>query len=478
MPITQLVWFRSDLRAADNTALKRAVKQSKQDGSHLRAVYIATPAQWREHHMSAMRTSLIASAVTALNQDLAEMGVPLDVLVADKYSDAVQMLVSHCQQYQVSYIHANREYLVNEIARDYWLTQSGIQCRFYDDSLLMPPESLLSGQLKPYRVFTPFSKAWISAVRAQLPASSAELWEPPEFGTPIKASDIPDFAADLSTEMNKQLSLWPHSGETALDRLREFVDPENSSGVVFYHQQRDFPDLDATSRLSAALSLGLLSPRQCLHQLLQHYGADTWDKNSGAGCWLNELIWREFYQHIAFHFPRVVKGRAFKIETDQVPWLYDQQRLQAWKDGNTGFPIVDAAMRQLKQTGWMHNRLRMISAAFLTKDLHLDWRLGEQHFMENLIDGDFAANNGGWQWAASTGTDAAPYFRVFNPTTQSQRFDPKGQFIRRYVPELAELSDKQIHAPSACPNYPAPIVDHKQARLTAIDMFSRLANNH
>ncbi|ORU03638.1 deoxyribodipyrimidine photo-lyase, partial [Klebsiella pneumoniae] len=210
-------------------------------------------------------------------------------------------------------------------------------------------------------------------------------------------------------------------------------------------------------------------PRQCLHRLLTEHPAAL---DGGAGAtWLNELIWREFYRHLMVYYPKLCKGRPFTAWTDKVAWRAEEAALQAWQRGETGFPIVDAAMRQLNATGWMHNRLRMIVASFLTKDLRLDWRAGERYFMSQLIDGDLAANNGGWQWAASTGTDAAPYFRIFNPTTQGEKFDKQGVFIRRWLPELAKVPEKALHQPWAWADkqgitldYSRPIVDHKQAR--------------
>ena len=193
----------------------------------------------------------------------------------------------------------------------------------------------------------------------------------------------------------------------------------------------------------------------------------------GADAWINELIWRDFYRHVIALFPHVSKGQAFRSEGDRIPWRHAPEEFAAWQTGHTGYPLVDAAMRQLSTTGWMHNRLRMVTAMFLSKHLLLDWRLGERHFMEQLIDGDFAANNGGWQWSASTGTDAAPYFRIFNPTTQGERFDPEARFVRRYVPELEALSAAQIykrpHALVAA--YPAPIVEHRFARERALATF-------
>ena len=228
---------------------------------------------------------------------------------------------------------------------------------------------------------------------------------------------------------------------------------------------RDRPDLDATSRLSAYLAAGVLSPRQCLHAALRVNQGEFDGGNPGAVSWINELLWREFYKHILVCYPRVSRHRAFRPETESVRWRNDPKGLAAWKEGRTGIPLVDAAMRQLLATGWMHNRLRMVSAMFLTKNLLIDWREGERWFMQHLIDGDLAANNGGWQWSASTGTDAAPYFRVFSPVRQSHRFAPKGRFIARYVPELATADDKTIHEPwkqpLMTPDYPTTIVAHQ-----------------
>lgn len=217
----------------------------------------------------------------------------------------------------------------------------------------------------------------------------------------------------------------------------------------------------------------MVSAQQAVARLQMEAGALMW-QDSGAAVWLSELIWREFYKHILVAYPQLIKHRAFQADTEAIVWRNNTTEFVAWCEGRTGYPIVDAAMRQLNQTGWMHNRLRMITASFLVKDLQIDWRWGEQYFMSKLIDGEFPANNGGWQWAASTGTDAAPYFRIFNPTTQSEKFDPKGLFLRRYLPELATLNGKMLHWPHPLPmsvKYFQPVVDHAKARLRTLAMF-------
>jgi deoxyribodipyrimidine photo-lyase len=243
-----------------------------------------------------------------------------------------------------------------------------------------------------------------------------------------------------------------------------------------YPLDRDFPSLEGTSKLSPYLHFGLLSARTVFHRAeAQRVGLSPAER-SGVDVFTNELIWREFYTHILAHFPHVATG-PFRREYQSLRWPGNTDLFQAWAQGKTGYPLVDAAMRQLNTTGWMHNRLRMVTAMFLTKDLLLDWRLGERYFMLNLLDGNLAANNGGWQWSASTGTDAAPYFRVFSPVSQSRKFDPHGEFIRRYVPELASLPTSVLHAPweagvdTKSLGYPTPIVDHAVQRLRVMELF-------
>jgi deoxyribodipyrimidine photo-lyase len=264
--------------------------------------------------------------------------------------------------------------------------------------------------------------------------------------------------------------------KAAQQRLHKFVEYK----ITDYKNLRDFPSKDATSLLSPYFAAGMITVRQCIN-LVQNWQQTVnrlsfFELNEGPLTWVNELLWREFYRHILVGFPRVSKHKPFKLNTNKLPWGYDQKLLQQWQQGLTGVPIVDAGMRQLNQTGWMHNRLRMVAAMYLSKNLFLDWRLGEQYFMNNLIDGDLASNNGGWQWAASTGVDAVPYFRIFNPYRQSERFDPDGKFIRKYVPELTGLDNKAIHQAQSNKhiNYPKPIVDLQASKQRAISAFKKL----
>jgi len=264
--------------------------------------------------------------------------------------------------------------------------------------------------------------------------------------------------------------------QLTLRSLASFVTHPRWSLNYLFRETFDLPNV------SPYLAAGVLSPRQCLAAALEVNNNRVDSGHAGVVCWIEELIWREFYQHVLVGFPRVSKGRAFRPEIDRVDWSHDEHAFQRWTSGQTGYPIVDAAMRQLALTGWMHNRLRMIVAMFLTKDLMIDWRWGERHFMNLLVDGDLGSNNGGWQWSASTGTDAQPYFRIFNPTTQGQKFDKNGEFIRKFCPELGSLSGKALHEPLTAGlfgqlGYPEPMVDHKEARARALKVFETAAKD-
>mgnify|MGYP000211338136 CR=1 FL=1 len=309
-----------------------------------------------------------------------------------------------------------------------------------------------------YHVFTPFARQWkkqlTDAVMTPLLA-------------PKKQNKINLTTDDIAhywpvSNVDFRADLWPSSTAEMTQKLHKFM----SNAALKYKEIRDFPSIAGTSTLSPYLMCGAISSKQCLLSLRQKSG--EWLEST----WLNELIWREFYRHLTCLYPRLSRLQDFKLLRAPIPWIDDDRQWQAWCTGQTGYPIVDAAMRQLLQTGWMHNRLRMVVAAFLTKLLLIDWRKGEQFFMQHLIDGDFASNNGGWQWAASTGADAAPYFRIFNPLRQSERFDSAGIFIKKFIPELSSLDKKSIHNPSsqqrkAC-GYPEPIVDYKFARERAL----------
>lgn len=473
-----LVWLRADLRVSDNTALNRAIAS----GLPVIAAYIATPMQWYQHYVSGRQIDLIERRLHVIKQQLHDISIPLLILEGDDFSVATDIIINVCQQYQISAVYCNRQHAWNEKQRDRAVEQALLaqdkQWHCSDDFCALPPGSVVTKQQQMYKVFTPYRNAWLTQflMHNYQPVTNSDTVTPSAQCADLLAGNI-DASCNIQTfNYTKQDSvLWPVDEGAIQQRLQMFCEIK----AEYYQQQRDFPAIDGTSCLSPYLAIGALSARQCLSALLQTLPQCVEiNKDNGAFVWLSEVVWREFYNHLLDSDERLSKNQPFQLYTDNVRWLESSDHVHAWQQGQTGFPLVDAAMRQLATTGWMHNRLRMITASFLTKDMLCDWRIGEQWFMQQLIDGELASNNGGWQWAASTGTDAQPYFRVFNPTTQSERFDPNGEFIRQWLPELKSVPDKYIHAPSlwsgfGCVNYPLPIVDHKQMRLLAIERYKQ-----
>ena len=462
---THLVWFRADLRLHDNIALAAACRSQN---ARVIALFIATPEQWREHIMAPRQATYLRTHLNELQQALAEKGIPLIYEEVSDFAAQGEKVQQVCEQHNVTHLFYNYQYEFNEQQRDRQLekTLNEVICEGFDDSVMLPPGSVMTGNHEMYKVFTPFKNAYIKRLKEGLPECVSA---PSARGASLTGFDQIDFDYP---QQDVDPALFPADEKAAIAQLRHFC----KHNAADYEARRDFPAIEGTSRLSACLALGVLSPRQCLHRLLAEQPQAM---EGGAGSvWLNELIWREFYRHLMTYHPDLCKHRPFIRWTDNVKWQQDDAQRQAWQNGQTGYPIVDAAMRQLNEPGWMHNRLRMIVASFLVKDLLIDWRVGERYFISQLVDGDLAANNGGWQWAASTGTDAAPYFRIFNPTTQGQRFDATGEFIRQWLPELKDVPGKAIHEPwvwadkaGKTLHYPRPIVDHKQARVATLAAY-------
>lgn len=470
-----LHWFRADLRVSDNTAFTEAMQRCK----HLFAVYIITPKTWQRHDAAAGKVQFILNNLKSLSSRCRELGVPLLIRQCDYFSDCPKVLKQLCDEQQIDTLFFNKQYEFDERRRDQRVAAylaPGVKIEDFDDQLIMPPGTVLSQQQKPLQIFTPFKNTWLKHV------TELAAWQPLptiERRLPLSASSdaVPDSLAEFNCTIN--LSSWPAGEVAAQQRLEQFC----ATALTQYHNQRDFPQLAGTSQLSAYLAQGVLSPSQCVQAILSSLNLSDFSQiqqQAGAATWLSELIWREFYRHIMFFHPEICRYQPYKPNTAKLPWRNDTDDFQRWCAGKTGFPLVDAAMRQLNQTGWMHNRLRMVVAMFLSKTLFLDWRLGEKYFMQKLIDGDLASNNGGWQWSASTGTDAVPYFRIFNPITQSERFDPAGDFIRHYCPELAQLDNKKIHNPFAygispsALDYPQPIVNYSEMRTKVIALFKSI----
>lgn len=462
MSAPHLVWLRNDLRLDDHPALSLA-----QQLGDIQVVFIATPKQWHQHDEAPAKLGLKAASLNNIQQSLAKKGIEFDVLEVETFADVPPALLTFCEKQQIESVWFQQETALDECRRDEAVCEllASKRIEFHAlDTDLMVPIPVLTQKDEPYKVFTPYYRTWRSLLEER---ARPAFDEPESQGKAIKVtSAIYDWAGDYRDD------LWSDDESEILHKCQRFCQKK----LKAYPNDRDFPSLPATSTLSPYLALGRIGPRRLL-ETIQYYCAEqnlSWQDND----WLRELAWRDFYRQLLIHFPDLNKEKPFKEETERVIWRDDEPGFKAWCEGKTGFPIIDAAMRQLNQTGWMHNRLRMLTASFLSKLLFIDWRRGEQYFMQTLIDGEFAANNGGWQWSASTGCDAAPYFRVFNPTTQSERYDKEGEFISRFVPELKSLSAKHIHNPSDAQrkelDYPMPIVDYKAARKQAIEAFSDL----
>ena len=475
--MTQLYWLRNDLRSTDNTALNAAMA----NGPTV-ALYVLSPAQWQAHHDSPNKVDFWLRNLHALRDELNALGVPLLIRQVEHWQDIGELLLTLCQQLQVRAVQVNAEYGVNETRRDQsvaaCLARAGVAWHSHLDQLLFAPGSLLTQSGQCFQVYSQFRKACYRQLARHLPTPLPRPRAQPAL--PLASDPLPEQVSGFARPTDSLRQLWPAGEQQALQRLQRFAEER----LEDYDRQRDLPALPGTSQLSPYLAAGVLSPRQCLHAALQHNQSEFESGNPGVVCWINELLWREFYKHILVAHPRLSMGRAFRRETEAVAWRDAPHQLLAWQEGRTGFPLIDAAMQQLRATGWMHNRLRMVVAMFLCKNLLIDWRHGERFFMEQLIDGDLAANNGGWQWSASTGTDAVPYFRLFNPITQSQRFDPDGTFIRHWLPALAGLNKRDIHDPArlgglfGIADYPRPLVDLAASRSRALAAFKALERSH
>ncbi|MGN5051800.1 deoxyribodipyrimidine photo-lyase [Aeromonas veronii] len=470
----KLVWLRNDLRLADNPALRHACAGDEP----VAALFIISPTQWRQHKMAPIRQRFMLAQVDELGRELAALGIPLHLLRVETFAEVPAVLANLCREQGVTQLYANQAVESDELRRDHAvsaaLAEQAVSCHWLNGCCVLPPGRVLTGSGEMFKVFTPFSRAWLKSLdeegfvihRAPTPRGEPLPWQPL-----AERAWVDEALGELTPDPR-----WPVGEAEAQRRLNDFLE----QAVLDYGETRDFPAIAGTSVLSPYLAAGIISPRQCVAALQQRLGYRPQSKAQPGFVWLNELIWREFYRHLLVLIPTLSMNLPFKPETAALPWSWDPDAFAAWCEGRTGYPIVDAAMRCLNATGWMHNRLRMIVASFLTKDLHIHWRLGEDYFMSRLIDGDLAANNGGWQWAAGTGADAAPYFRVFNPTTQGQRFDPQGEFIRTWVNELADIPAAYVHQPhdwlrlKGRQDYPAPMVDHAVARVRAIEMFRSL----
>ncbi len=462
-----LVWFRRDLRSDDHAALHHALRQARQVFCVFvfdRAILDSLP------DPADRRVEFIRDSVAELQQALEAFGGGLIV----EYGFAREAVVRIAAELEVEAVFFNHDDDPAALARDAdveaQLRARDIAVHHFKDCVVYEREEVLTASGTPYSVFTPYKNAWLKRFASQgVPAHPVEA----HAGRLAARSTTLPTLQDMGFAPTNLHEMTLPTGMSGAARLFEdFMDR-----IDRYQDARDFPAIKGPSYLSVHLRFGTISIRQLVAAAWQQGGR-------GAQTWLSELIWRDFYHQILWHRPDVAAGHAFKPQYDELPWPNPPGHFDAWCEARTGYPLVDAAMRQLNQTGYMHNRLRMVVASFLAKDLLVDWRWGEQYFADKLIDFDLAANSGGWQWAASVGCDAQPWFRIFNPVTQSEKFDPQGRFIRRYLPELTQVPDKFVHAPwkmsaaeqaqSGCVigrDYPAPIVDHAVQREQALNLF-------
>ncbi|GAP88165.1 putative Deoxyribodipyrimidine photo-lyase [Rosellinia necatrix] len=482
-------WFKTDLRTADNRALWEAGEKAREAGVPLICIYVVSPQDFEAHLTAPVRVDFIIRTLHILKQDLAALDIPLYVETVEKRKEIPGRIADFMEEWGASHLFANMEYEVDELRREAGMVRMcadrGLSMEVFHDTCVVPPGALSSGSGNQYAVYTPWYRKWVAHVHAD-PELLSTFERPPKNPPQARArlaalfdSGIPDAPENkrLSEDDAGRLrALWPAGEHEAADRLERFCEER----IGQYAARRDFPGQAATASISVHLAAGTLSARTAIRTARDRNKTKKLDAGDGGiQTWISEVAWRDFYRHILVHWPYVCMNKPFKPEYSNIEWSYDAGHFAAWCEGRTGFPLVDAAMRQLRRTGHMHNRCRMVAASFLAKDLLLDWRLGERFFMERLADGDFASNNGGWGFGASVGADPQPYFRVFSPLRQSERFDPDGDYIRAWLPELAAVPGRAVHDPYArgaaaqarAAGYPEPIVDHKESRVRALRAY-------
>ena len=440
-------WFRADLRLRDNTALHAACREAEA----VVPVFIFDPLILEAPDTGAPIVGFMLECLQALAADIQRAGGKLIF----RHGPPEREMQSLLKETGATALFFNRDYEPMARKRDAAVSKMaqslGVEVRSFKDGVIHEPDEILKDDGTPYKVFTAYSHAWRRRIRA---AALSKVTFPGEVKFKHPSSIPLPSAPKLGFKV--EIPLPPAGEQTALELLRKY----HTGDLLRYGEVRNFPAMDATSRLSPHLRLGTISPRMTV-AVAEKAAQKHPEAGRQVDVFISELIWRDFYRQILWHFPHVATG-CFRPQYDALKWENDERLFKAWCEGRTGFPMVDAGMRQLNSTGWMHNRVRMITAMFLTKDLLISWQWGERYFMQKLLDADLASNNGGWQWSAGTGTDAQPWFRIFNPISQAEKFDPEGRYIHHYVPEIDSK------------NYPAPIVDHAKQRLKTLAMFKSI----
>jgi deoxyribodipyrimidine photo-lyase len=472
-----IVWFRNDLRLSDNRALAAALAT----GAPLVPVYVHDPEAAGQWQAGGASLWWLHGSLTALTRALKDIGAAL-VLRRGPIGDALAALVEEVGAQGLYFTRAYEPWarMQEEAIKDR-LSSSGVEVKRFAGSLLREPESVRTKANEPFKVYTPFWRALTALGPPERPLPAPERIRMPSRkvrGDALADWDLlpsrPDWARGLR-------ETWQPGEGGANARLDAFLE----TGLSGYAERRNLPAVEGTSRLSPHLHFGEISPHTCWHRATEASRARR-GCDAGLETFLKELVWREFSYHLLVHWPTLPEA-PFRVEFSKFPWVEDADHLRAWQRGRTGYPIVDAGMRELWHTGWMHNRVRMIVASFLVKHLLIPWQAGEAWFWDTLVDADLASNSASWQWVAGSGADAAPYFRIFNPVTQGEKFDADARYVRRWVPEIAKLPDKVIHAPWTASaailakagvklgtTYPQPIVDHAAARQRALDGYARI----
>ena len=473
--VTHIMWFRKDLRLEDNTALYQAL-DSLHSTDKLLAIFHLEEKQFNEGYKG---HDYFFSALAHFKEKVQEKNLTIHLLTGDLV-DNFESLKKRFPNWQHLYFNLdNRGFgLKRDLSITAFVESLGVKVHSFEENHLQKGLSVTKEDGSLYKKFTPYYKKWSALSKPDYRQLNLANYQT-QFVSAANLTQVGDRALTQLLS-RRQTDFSTLVGE---DKATEMLTDFTLNRLADYDKNRDFPSINGTSRLSNYLASGEISIRKVYHSVNQT------EYSLGKETFIKELAWRDFYHMIYLANPKQYKEELIE-KYRELPWQNDLSAFTAWQNGNTGFPIIDAAMRQLKETGWMHNRLRMLTASFLTKDLLIDWRLGERYFAKQLIDYDSASNIGGWQWAASTGTDAAPYFRVFNPTTQSQKFDSDGAFIKQYVPELKNLPIKYLHEPSKLPealqkeldfkigaSYPLPMVNHNDARKRALAFFSANIDN-